>query len=93
MQIEGDIYNDEHLLSYVRTGLHIGGAGVKQVKRVEKLSSHYKYDANTIYYRKNDDSNKWVEVPPVERRKELIEKAHLHGHFQSGSTYNRLREQ
>ena len=92
VQIEGDIYKDNHLISFVKTGLHCDGASLNQVKRVERQAKHYKYDANTIYYSKSTSSDKWVEVPPIESRVSQVEKSHLLGHFQSNSTYNRLRE-
>ena len=52
----------------------------------------YLKNKNGIWYRKNVNETKYYKVPTLEERVKLIEKAHLLGHFQLTSTYNRLRE-
>ena len=84
-----DIFEDEALLHFIKFGRHIEGIGSKTVKRVNKLALLYKYDGTNVLYLKGE---KWLKVPPIQDRHELILKAHLMGHFQSLTTYNRLKE-
>ena len=92
VQVEGDIFRDEALLKFVMTGLHAKGLGIKQVRRIEKAAPSYCMQDQKILYRKADDSDIWLVVPPPSERKQLIEKEHLLGHFRTHTTYSRLRE-
>jgi hypothetical protein len=59
---------------------------------VLRQADHYKYENGTIYYRKDIEDNFKLIVPPKEAREEIILSAHLLGHFQVKSTYERLKE-
>ncbi len=87
-----DPQEDEALLHYVKNTCHIRGASNKQVKRVENLADHYKFDGETLLYRKELDTDDYKIVPKIEERQKLVWKAHLLGHFGQHITFNRLRE-
>ena len=88
-----DIYNDPHLMLYVKEGKHTDGANTKQINRVLEQAKHYLYLNPVIYYRKDVDSSRFpFVVPPIEPRKSLIEAAHAMGHFQTKTTVDRLQE-
>ena len=91
----GDIHQDEPLKYFVKTGFHVAGASTKQVKRIELLAKHYKYDFNFFWFKgksfKKGEVN-WLKIPEPEIRNKLILEAHLLGHFGINSTYERLRE-
>lgn len=64
------------------------------LKRNTEPNAVYEYSNGKIFYKPSDNkSNTKLEVPPFEERKQLIEQAHLLGHFQAKSTELRLREQ
>lgn len=86
-----DIFLDDHLFLFVTTGKHRSGASRSQIKRVLQLAKYYKYENNTILVDRKLN-NKWLIVPPIKDRRNIVEKAHLLGHFQIGSTYNRIIE-
>ena len=60
------------------------------VKRVKKLSPFYKYDGKTFFHIRKDEE--WKIIPKLEDRRDIIEKAHVLGHFQVDTTFDRLRE-
>jgi hypothetical protein len=88
-----DVMDDEPLLYFLKTNKFIKGASKKQLKRIKRDSIYYKYEDGKIKYRNNKSNNIFVEVPEKEKRRDIIEKAHLLGHFQRFSTYNRLRDE
>ena len=88
-----DIYNDQHLHTFVTTGLHPSGSSSKQVKRVLKQASHYKMYKEDIYYRRNNKTTIWLLVPNITDRADIILRAHSLGHFNANSTYNRIKDQ
>ena len=89
----GDIWQDAHLLEYVRKGKHLNSTTSKQAERVERLAQYYQFLNPVIFYR-NDLGKKTYPyvVPPPTGRKSLIEAAHSLGHFQAQSTIDRLQE-
>ena len=87
-----DIIEDEPLLYYLRTGKYMPGASQKQIKRLNRDALYYKCDENGIWFRNNTVDRMYLKVPTKEERPEIIRNAHLLGHFQKFSTYNRLRE-
>ena len=60
------------------------------VRRVEKWAKLYKFDGKDIKYKVSNDAP-WKIVPHPSTRVDLINKAHLIGHFQVQSTLDRLR--
>ncbi|CAF0839776.1 unnamed protein product [Brachionus calyciflorus] len=87
-----DIYDDENSLYYLKTGKMKPGLSRKQVNRIKKLTENMVYDNETevIYYVKK--TGEYVEIPPKEKRKELMKIAHEFGHFQWDTTLSRLKE-
>ena len=85
-----DLYEDEALMHFVKYGQHSKGMGSKTVKRVIKLSPFYKYDGKTFFHIRRDEE--WKIIPKLEDRRDIIEKAHVLGHFQVDTTFDRLRE-
>lgn len=88
-----DIFNDAHLLHYVKKGKHLSVTTSKQVQRTKQLAAHYVYMNPTIYYRIDTERPLFPYiVPPPSVRTELIQAAHALGHFQTQTTVDRLRE-
>ena len=87
-----DIYEDEYALYYLKYGRHKSGSSNSQIKRIKNLAKHYKMENNTVYYTKDPKTEKYVIVPKIEERDEIITKAHLLGHFQDKSTIQRIQE-
>ena len=88
-----DIYQNEALKFFVSMGAHPRNANKSQVKKIEAEARLYLKNKDGIWYRRNINETKYFKVPELEERVKLIEKAHLLGHFQLTSTYNRLREE
>jgi hypothetical protein len=86
-----DIFSDNHLLHYVKLGKHLSTTTNKQVKRTEQLAQHYVYLNPTIYYRTdiNQPLFPYI-VPPISVRPELIQTAHVLGHFHSNTLTNAI---
>ena len=82
-----DIYDDEALLYYVKFKAYKPGSSNKQVKRLQKLAEQYEFKNNTIYIIKD---NKSLIVPEKAEREKIITRAHLLGHFQTNTTFQRL---
>ena len=90
-----DVYEDECLLYYLRNKKHMAGLSNKQIKRINKESKRYVYGTNdmddeVILFRKNDKVP-FLKVPKPADRAEIVEKAHLLGHFQVESTIKRIK--
>ena len=85
-----DVYENEPFMYFLKHKKHIPGASSNIVKRIDKLSKSYTFDGKEIKYRRYPDEN-WKIVPPPAMRIELINKAHLIGHFQVQSTWDRLK--
>ena len=72
-------------------GKNSKGVSNNTAKRIERVSPFYKFDGKNILYRKNLEQN-WRIVPAQNERSDIIWKAHLIGHFQLQSTYDRIKE-
>ena len=90
---QADIYNDDHLLHYVKKGKHLANTTARQKERTENLAQHYVFLNPVIYYRIDTKTPLFPYiVPPQCVRAELIDTAHRLGHFQVKSTVERLRK-
>jgi len=87
-----DVYEDDALLYRLKMGKHLPGLASKQVKRVDKLMEHYKWNDNQLLYRPDINKEEYLVVPKKDERRDVIEKAHLLGHFQTEATAARVRE-
>ena len=87
-----DPWDDECLLNYLQKGKHVPGMSKKQLKRVENVAKHYKWEHNKLWFTKKVDDT-FLEVPKPGERQDLIDKAHRLGHFQAASTYARLKSE
>jgi hypothetical protein len=85
-----DVYENEPLLFFIKNGKHLSGVSSNVIRRINKLIPNYKFKNNVISFRKNESEN-WRVIPKPEERVDLINKAHLIGHFQVQSTYERLK--
>jgi hypothetical protein len=85
-------YNDSYLMHYLKFKTHLPGASKRQLKRIMRLVTKYKLDlgSNTLYYRKNENVE-YVKIPKIDERSEIIERAHLQGHFNAQSTLQRIQ--
>ena len=87
-----DVFDDEYLLYYLQYGRHKDGCSRKQVKRVTRLKDHYKMIDNKLYYRKQNNGEFNLMVPTKQERKDIVINAHILGHFQFQTTYDRLKQ-
>jgi hypothetical protein len=65
---------------------------MKQLQGQEKTETPYVYQDNKIFYLRGDEGSSRRIVPPPGERKQIVERAHLLGHFQEESTEKRIRE-
>jgi hypothetical protein len=86
-----DPYEDEALLHFLKNGRHMSGASRKQVSRIDRLEKHYMCAEDELLFRRDIGSTKWLIVPPVEQRNELV-RIDLLGHFKVGTTLRRLQD-
>ena len=87
-----DVYEDEYLLYYLKYGRHKVRSSKKQVKRVTRLKDHYKSKNDKLFYRKEIDGEFNLIILTPEERKDIIINANILGHFQSQTTYDRLKQ-
>ena len=87
-----DVYEDDALLHKLKMGKHLPGLASRQVKRIDKLTQHYKWNDNKVWYKIDPDKEEYVIVPRRDERKGIIENAHLLGHFQADATASRVKE-
>ena len=87
-----DPYDNEALLYYLKHRRHQDGLSRKQVRRVENVEQHFKLEDDELYYRKEVDGIRFLRIPRVDERNELVLRHHLLGHFQAKTTLNRLQE-
>jgi len=87
-----DVNDDDALLHKLKMGKHLPGLASRQVKRVDKLTEHYKWENDKIWYKIDSDREEYLMVPRKEERRNIIENAHLLGHFQVEATAARIRE-
>ena len=78
-----DPHEDEALLHYLQFGRHLNGQSKKKCKNVLLRSKHYKYSEDQLYYRKDINSDNYLEVPKRQQRYNLIQHEHLMGHYQT----------
>ncbi len=87
-------YQDDFLLYFLKHQKHLPGSSKKKIERIEKQLSKYKYDLenDTLYYRQSDKSP-FVKIPKLQERNNILEVAHLLGHFNALKTVNRIKKQ
>ncbi|CAF1073837.1 unnamed protein product, partial [Brachionus calyciflorus] len=61
----------------------------KFANKLQNIAKSYAFDGKEIFMVKN---NIHLIYPDIDERKEIINKAHAFGHFQSESTYNRIKD-
>ncbi len=87
-------FQDDCLLYFLKHQKHLPGASKKKIKRIEKQIIKYKYDLenDTLYYRHSDKSA-FLKVPKLQEKNNILEVAHLLGHFNALTTVNRINKQ
>ena len=87
-----DPFKNDELMHFIIHRKHHPGVGTKQCKRIATVSPLYTAANDKIWYTaERSNSTGSLEVPPLTLRTEIIERAHLLGHFQAETTYNRLK--
>jgi hypothetical protein len=84
-----DPFQNKNLLHYLKHLKLKSGISKSESKKIIKMAQNYTFNNINIIYTKNNVNKV---VPPIEKRIEIIKSAHLIGHFQTDTTYNRLRE-
>ena len=67
-----DVFEDEHLLYYIKKRKHMNGASKNQIKRILRQADHYKLDDDIFYFRKTINDTFNLIVPPLESREEIV---------------------
>jgi predicted aspartyl protease/transposase InsO family protein len=86
-----DAWQDDNLIYFLKYNKYTPGLSRRQVTRVTKEAQHFKLEKEKLWYKADSRSNEFREYPKENERVEIIEKAHLFGHFAAASTYNRLK--
>ena len=89
-----DPWEDDSLMTFIKTGKHIPGISKKQVIRVEHLSRKYCFSDNILLYKcQNEFDNEIIfkKVPKIEDREDIVRRAHYLGHFAIEKTINLLK--
>ena len=89
-----DRYENEGLIHYLKYKNHLNGLSIKQMKLTNKLEKSYKLiiDNNgndQLWFVKENDK---CLAPKIQDRENIIQKAHMLGHFGVDSTIKRIRE-
>ena len=84
-----DPHEDTNLLHYLEFHKHRQGLSKNCCKRIEKQSKNFSLEDKKLWY--ITDSKK-LEYPELKDRDSIVESAHLLGHFQAESTFNRLKD-
>jgi hypothetical protein len=84
-------YDNEALIHYLRFLKHRNGSSKNQIKMIENLAKKYSLEDDILKYKKNQESEDYLIIPKPELRKELVMKEHLLGHFQTQTTFDRLK--
>jgi hypothetical protein len=87
-----DPYDDDGLIFYLKNGKHLSGLPKKQLKRIHKLSSHFKIIDDKLYYRKDMRKDIFLFYPPFHERNEILQSNLNLGHFATDATYKRILE-
>ena len=86
-----DPYDNAELMYYLKNRKHIEKITNSKRKKVNRLLKHYKLENNKLYYRKGEFDEKWLEVPTLDERAEIIALEHERGHWQQPTVYAGLR--
>jgi hypothetical protein len=87
---ELDWYENENLMTYLKTGKFIPGSSRKSCKKAFKLAESLRLEDTTLWV--IDKNNELKKVPKPGDREELINKYHKVGHFNQNEVLNRLRK-
>jgi len=83
-----DPYENDCLLTFLKTGKHMPGASKKQIKRVTELSNVYQWIDDSLYF---TNAQNLLRVPKPEERRDIVVKAHALGHFGADSILKDIR--
>jgi len=69
------------------------GLSHKAINKLNSISKHYDFDGiNVLYFKDLNKPEERLVVPELKKRTELINVAHLIGHFRQQATYERLKQ-
>ena len=88
-----DPYDDAGLLHFIRTSSHEPHAAPARQRSLERAARHFSFDeALQELFREEPEAHRRMWVPRPAQRHDLIERAHLLGHFQRDATINRIAD-
>jgi hypothetical protein len=88
-----DPWEDEYFLHYMVNEKHEDGSSKTQVKRIEKHAQHFKLVKNRLFYRRDIKNDFYsLEYPRIAVRNSIAMDAHIIGHFQVQTTYERIKD-
>jgi hypothetical protein len=88
-----DPWDDEYFLYFMMYKKHKNGSSKTQVKRIEKQAQHFKLVDDRLFYRKDTDDDFYaLDYPKQSLRNSIAMDAHIIGHFQAQTTYDRLKD-
>lgn len=83
-----DVWEDELVMEYLRTGAHREGSSAAERKRIWKRQHDFKWQSGVL--RRRDTL---AVVPPPDARLQLVRDAHAQGHFGRDRTVSLLRSE
>jgi len=86
-----DPLEDEALLHFLKFGRHLAGTSERKCKHVSTKLPYFKYENNTLWYRRKVDNSQYLEVPLRSTRYDIVLNEHLLGHFQASTVYNSIK--
>ena len=88
-KIKLDVWENPNLIHFIQFWKLVPGISKKLATNIQNLAKNYRFENNKLFIHK---TGKYLEVPKPELRAEIFEKAHNFGHFQTESTYQRLKD-
>jgi hypothetical protein len=86
-----DPYMDANVMHFLQNGVHRPGLNPKTVKQVLKVSLSYVWRNETVFFVGGENARQLI-VPPPAKREEIVNRAHVLGHFDAMAVIARIRE-
>ena len=85
-----DKYKNKALMYYVKNKDHLNDLPRSKYNNIENEALHYVVDQYGIWYKSDSNGIKYLLVPEIKLRKDIIERNHLLGHYLTQTTYDRI---
>ena len=85
-----DIYKNKALMFFVKNKEHVYELPKHRRTQVENEALHHSIDEYGVWYIRDLESVRFLFVPEIDKRKAIIERYHLLGHYLTQTTYDRI---